>query len=156
MERYRPSDPDIQRENEPEKKVRGRPFPPGNPGRPRGAKNRTTRLIEQMIEGEAESLTRKLLDLALAGNPRSLQFALDRLLPKRNGRPVVLDLPPVKTMDDVVAAMAAVTTAVGAGDISAEEAAQLILVLEKSAKALEARDLIARMEAVETRLEKRK
>jgi hypothetical protein len=109
-----------------------------------------------MIEGEAESLTRKLLDLALAGNTRSLQFALDRSLPKRSGRPVVLDLPPVKVMDDVVAAMAAVATSVGAGDISAEEADHLILVFEKYAKVLEARDLIARLEAIETGREKRK
>src|SRR6516225_5337941 len=40
-------------------KVRGRPFQPGNPGRPPGSKNKTTRLVEQLVEGDAEKLSEK-------------------------------------------------------------------------------------------------
>ena len=68
-------------ENKADKKVRGRPFQAGNPGRPLGSKNRTTRLVEQLLDGEAEAITRKFLELALAGNPKCLQLCLDRLLP---------------------------------------------------------------------------
>ena len=43
----------------------------GNPaGRPKGARNRTTLLVEQMIEGEAEALTETAIRLAKAGDAR--------------------------------------------------------------------------------------
>src|SRR5262245_45313465 len=64
------------------KKIRGRPFQRGNPGRPRGSKNRTTRLLEELVAGEAEKLAQKAVELALAGNVKCLHFCLDRLLPR--------------------------------------------------------------------------
>jgi hypothetical protein len=40
----------------------------GNPsGRPPGSRNHATLLIESMLEGEAEQLTRKVIDLPWAG-----------------------------------------------------------------------------------------
>jgi len=54
------------------RKQRGRPFAPGtsgNPaGRPKGARNRATVAAEALLEGEAEALTRKAVELALAGD----------------------------------------------------------------------------------------
>src|SRR5690348_2496063 len=54
--------------NNANEKPRGRPFRPGesgNPaGRPRGARNRTTLAAEQLLDGEAEVLTRKAIELA--------------------------------------------------------------------------------------------
>jgi hypothetical protein len=51
----------------------GRPFEKGrfgNPGgRPRGSKKRATRAMQQLLEGEAEALTRKVVELALAAAP---------------------------------------------------------------------------------------
>ena len=38
-------------------RVRGRPFQSGNPGRPTGSKNKTTRILEQLVEGEGETIT---------------------------------------------------------------------------------------------------
>jgi hypothetical protein len=46
--------------NELPKKPRGRPFAPGNPGKPRGSKNKTTRMLEQLLEGQAEQFVEKL------------------------------------------------------------------------------------------------
>src|SRR5262249_11721540 len=94
------------------KKSRGRPFQRGNPGRPRGSKNRTTRLLEELVAREGKKLVQKTVDLALAGNVRCLQFCLDRLMPPRAGRPLDVTLPAVKDAHDVVTAMAAITTAV--------------------------------------------
>src|SRR5512146_3155921 len=88
------------------KKVRGRPFQPGNPGRPAGSKNRTTLMLVQMVTDEAEKVTRKFIEMALAGNTKCMQMYMDRLLPKRNGRPVDFSLPPVNNAKDAVAAMA--------------------------------------------------
>jgi hypothetical protein len=134
------------------KKSRGRPFQPGNPGCPRGAKNRTTRMAEQLVGDEAEQLTRKGIELAFGGNATCMKFFLDRILPRRNGRPVDFLLPPVTNAHDAVKATAAITTAVNNGDLTAEEAGQLVTVLEVHIKALEVRDVVARLEAVEARL----
>ena len=48
-------------------KDRGRPFKQGNPGRPPGSKNKTTQVLEQLAEGQAEQLLRKVIEQALAG-----------------------------------------------------------------------------------------
>jgi hypothetical protein len=53
--------------------ARGRPFVrghSGNPaGRPAGARNRKTLAASLLLDGEAEALTRKAVELALAGDP---------------------------------------------------------------------------------------
>ena len=134
------------------KKIRGRPFQPGNPGRPRGAKNHTTRLVEQLVADEAEKLGRKAVGLALAGNVACIKMLLDRLLPKRNGRPVDFSLPAVNSANDLVTAMAAITTAVNEGCLTTEEAGQLVNILNSYAKILETHDLAARLEALEARI----
>jgi hypothetical protein len=63
--------------------VRGRPFRPGqsgNPaGRPKGARNRATLLTEALLEGEAEDIGKKLIELAKQGEWRALKACLDRL-----------------------------------------------------------------------------
>jgi hypothetical protein len=139
---------------QPKKRIRGRPFQPGNCGRPRGAKNRTTRLIEELVGNEAENLTRKAIQRALTGDVRCLQFLLERLLPKRNGRPIDLSITAVNSAHDVVNAMATVTTGVSDGTLTADEAAQLANFLSSYVKILETHDLAARLEALETQMRK--
>jgi hypothetical protein len=64
------------------KRVRGRPFAKGhsgNPGgRPRGSINRSTRAAQLLLDGEATALSRKAVELALAGDPTALRLCLDR------------------------------------------------------------------------------
>ena len=66
-------------------KQRGRPFKPGqsgNPlGRPKGARNRATIAAEALLDGEAEALTRKAIELALDGDTTALRLCLERLMP---------------------------------------------------------------------------
>jgi hypothetical protein len=61
---------------------RGRPFEPGmsgNPnGRPKGSRNKTTMAMEILLDGEAELLTRKAVEKALAGDPLALRLGLGR------------------------------------------------------------------------------
>jgi hypothetical protein len=75
------------------------PLRSGNPaGRPRGARNRATIAAEALLEGEAEALTRKAIELAMAGDPTALRLCLERLVPPRKGRAVAFDLP---ALDDL-------------------------------------------------------
>jgi hypothetical protein len=63
----------------------------GNPGgRPPGSRNRATLLMETLLEGEAEQLTRKAIELALAGDLNALRLCLDRLLPPSKDRLISL------------------------------------------------------------------
>jgi hypothetical protein len=154
VQRYQPKVLQLSKAEAAPKKMRGRPFQRGNPGRPRGSKNRTTRLLEELVAGEGEKLAQKTVELALAGNVKCLQFCLDRLLPRRAGRPLDFTLPAVKEARDVVAAMAAITTAVNDGSLTAEEAGQLVHVLNGYAKALETYDFATRIAALESQMKK--
>lgn len=84
----------------------GRRFERGNPGRPKGTRNKATLAAEALLEGEAEALTRKAIELALAGDGAALRLCLERIVPVRRGRAVALDLPPVRTAADLTAAQA--------------------------------------------------
>jgi hypothetical protein len=61
---------------------RGRPFEPGqsgNPkGRPKGARNNATILAEALLDGEANAITRKLIETPLRGDTTALRLCLDR------------------------------------------------------------------------------
>ena len=54
-------------------------FAPGNPGRPKGSRHKTTRAIEALLDGEGEALSRKAVDLALKGDTTALRLCLDRI-----------------------------------------------------------------------------
>ena len=77
--------------------TRGRPFEPGNSGRPKGARNRATLAAEALLDGEAEALTRKAIELALAGGPIALRLCLDRILSPRRERPTTFALPELRS-----------------------------------------------------------
>ena len=143
-----------QREAEMTKKIRGRPFQRGNPGRPRGSKNKMTRLLEELLTGEGEKLAQKAVELALAGNVKCLHFCLDRLMPRRTGRPLDFTLPAINEARDIAAAIAATTTAVNDGNLTAEEAGQLMQILNGYAKALETYDFATRIAALESQTKK--
>ena len=61
--------------------TRGRRFQKGNPGRPKGSQNRTTRMIEALLEGEAEAIGRKCIEKAKAGDPVALRRRWSELHP---------------------------------------------------------------------------
>jgi Family of unknown function (DUF5681) len=73
------------------------PFQPGlsgNPaGKPKGTRNKTTLAVEAPLDGEAETLTRKAIELAKAGDLAALRVCLDRIAPPRKDRPVLFELP---------------------------------------------------------------
>ena len=115
-------------------KHRGRPFHPGrsgNPaGRPKGARNRATLAAEALLDGEAEALTRKAIELALAGDATALRLCMERVLPPRKDRPLALALPSVRSAGDAGKAMSAVLAAVAEGLITVCEAGAIVDLIE--------------------------
>ena len=136
-------------------RTRGRPFAKGksgNPlGRPQGARNQTTLALEALLDGEAENITRKVIELALAGDTTTLRLCLDRLLPPRRERPVQFNLPPLQSAADAPGAVAAITAAVAAGDIMPGEAAELAKLVDTFVRAIEVHEFDLRLRALENK-----
>jgi hypothetical protein len=107
-------------------------------------------MLEELFEGEAEDLARTMLELAKAGNPRCLEYCLDRLLPERRGEPINLELPKINGVHDVAAAKAVVIRAVSNGTVTPEQASQVFCLLDSYAEAIAASDVAVRLERVES------
>jgi hypothetical protein len=124
----------------------------GNPrGKPKGARHRTTLAAEALLDGEAETITRKVIELALAGDTVALRLCLDRILPPRRERPVQFKLPSLRAPADAAVAMSKIAGAITASQITPGEAAELAKFIEAYAKALEAGEFDLRLRAVEAR-----
>jgi hypothetical protein len=125
--------------------TRGRPFEPGNPGRPKGSRNKATLAMEALLDGEHDALTRKAIDLAKAGDIAALRLCLERLLPPRKDRPVAFEFPQIDSVEDAPKAMAAIASAVADGALTPIEAAELSKVVEGYTRAVETADISARL-----------
>ena len=108
---------------------RGRPFEKGrsgNPaGRPPGRGKRATQAMQLLLDGEAQALTRKAVELALDGNTMALRMCLDRIGPPHRERAVPITLPPVRDAADLAGTMTAIIAAAGEGTISPDEGGRL-------------------------------
>ena len=111
----------------------------GNPaGRPKGARGRATILAEELFEGESGAIIRAAIDMAKGGDPSALRACLDRIAPRPKDRAVAFDLPPMHSAADAAAALAAITAAVAAGDLTPSEAGELFKLVDGYARMLEA------------------
>jgi hypothetical protein len=125
----------------------------GNPsGRPAGSRNKSTQALQQMLEGEAELITRKAIDLALAGDLTAIRLCMERLLPPPKDRPVEIDLPPVQTVGQVSAALATVSRAISEGQITPGEGEILANILAVQKDVIASTELERRLETLEERI----
>jgi len=129
------------------------PFEPGKSGNPagklKGTRNKTTLAVEALLDGEAETITRKAIELAKDGDLAALRLCLDRIAPPRKDRPVLFELPPVSSAADAANAAAALLEAVAVGDLTPSEAGELGKLVEAYVKALEATDFAERLTNLE-------
>jgi Family of unknown function (DUF5681) len=122
----------------------------GNPaGRPKGARNQTTRAALALLEGEAEALTRKAVNLALEGDTTALRLCLERIAPPCRERSLHLSLPRLETSGDLLSAHAVILAHVANGDITITEASALSVLLERQARLLEVHDFEQRLARLE-------
>jgi hypothetical protein len=132
---------------------RGRPFAPGlsgNPrGRPRGARNKATMVAEALLDGEAEAITRKVIEKALEGDATALRLCLERLLPPRRDRPVAFELPAIETAGDALKASSSILAACADGALSPGEAAEIMDLLSTHLRTVEVTEIEARLSSLE-------
>jgi len=124
----------------------------GNPaGRPQGSRNKATLAMEALMDGQAETITQKAIDLALEGDTTALRLCLERILPPRKSRPVNITLPEVKTAEGVAEAQSVVVQAVADGELTPEEGSIITGNLEARRKAIETVDHESRISALESK-----
>lgn len=108
-------------------------------------------IAEQLLNGEAETITRKAIELAKQGDLTALRLCLERIVPPRRERPVNFTLPEINSVHRATKAMAAITTAVANGELTPTEAAELSRVIEGYVKAVEATEIERRLRLLEER-----
>ena len=129
---------------------RFKPGQSGNPaGRRPGSRNRATLAAEALLEGEAEELTRKAIELAKGGDTTALKMCLDRIAPARKDAPVTLDLPALTGPEAALAGVARAIEAAAAGEVTPSEAGALVALLESYRRAYETNEIEKRLAALE-------
>ncbi|KQQ44618.1 hypothetical protein ASF58_20825 [Methylobacterium sp. Leaf125] len=133
-----------------DKKPGFQPGQSGNPaGRPKGARSKAMQALDAILDGEAEAITRKVIELAKEGDTQALRMCLDRLVPPLKDRPVTFELPPIETTADLTRETNAMLQAVAAGELTPSEAADIGKTVDAHVRAIEAVDLHQRLLRIE-------
>lgn len=135
------------------KKVRGKPFAKGISGNPegkrKGTRNTATLVAESLLDGESESLTKKLIEMANEGNMAAMRLAIERVLPPRRERPLQFELPPLKTAADAMTALDRIVSGVANGGLNESEASTLVSLVHTFLEALGQVENKSRLAALE-------
>jgi Family of unknown function (DUF5681) len=109
----------------------------GNPaGRPVGSRNRFTREMDDALELKGLPLIEAIVAHAHAANPAAMRLCLDRLVPVGKNRAATIELPPVETPDYTGAALTEIHRALGASEISTDEATRLVGFVDRTTRVL--------------------
>ena len=118
----------------------------GNPaGRPRGSRNKKTLVLEALLDDESETLMRRVIGLAKMGDDVAMRLVFARMLPPRRDRPVPLELPRIESEADARRASGDVIAALGSGEITPQEAEQLLRVIAGAAMVMQSSGMSERM-----------
>ena len=123
----------------------------GNPkGKPTGARNKATQAALALLDGEAEALSRKAVELALEGDTGALRLCLERIVPPIKEHALSgLELPEINEPSNVLEAIAEVGRRLATGDLLPSQAAALLNVFEHHRRHFETTDLEERIRQLE-------
>lgn len=134
-------------------KPRGKPFAKGvsgNPaGRPQGSRNRSTALRDLISDDQSEAILNTMIKAAMDGNLTAARYLLDRVAPASHSQSIMIDLPPIETVEAGAQAIDATLKAVGQGDITLNEAKEIIELIKDRIKLIETVDFEQRLLKVE-------
>uniref|UniRef100_I2PZY3 DUF5681 domain-containing protein n=1 Tax=Desulfovibrio sp. U5L TaxID=596152 RepID=I2PZY3_9BACT len=143
-----------------QQKQRGRPFKPGESGNPKGrtpgTRCKATMAAQALLDGEAETLTRKAVELALEGDLVALRLCMERIVPPRKDSPVKVNFPVLRTASDLPKAMSVILAAVSAGEVTPSEAQALGGLVEAFRKSLDLAELELLISALEESTKEKK
>lgn len=126
-------------------------------GKPKGARNKTTRAAMALLSNEGEEITRKAIELAKGGDTTALRLCLERIAPPiREAAIEGLSLPPITGAADLPAVLATLLQAVGDGTVTPGEAERLAKLIGEFGRSIELADFEARLASLEKILEVQK
>ncbi|MCC8955282.1 hypothetical protein H8B02_18110 [Bradyrhizobium sp. Pear77] len=108
-------------------------------------------MAEALLSQDIESVIGKVVSKAKRGDMQAARLILDRIMPPSRGGAVRFPLPKLETPADVVSALATVTKAMAAGQLSPAEAVEVAGVVEMQRRAIETQELETRLHALEGR-----
>jgi len=130
-------------------KTRGKPFAPGNPGRPKGARNRATLTLEKLMDGSVEDVAKAVITAAKSGDTSAARLVLERIMPARKDSPVMLALPDMKDAAGLLEAGNRVLEAMAGGELTPAEADAVFALIERQRRIVETVEIERRLSALE-------
>lgn len=133
-----------------------KPGQSGNPnGRPKGARHKISLLAEKLMSDDVEGVVQTVVNAAKSGDMTAARLILERVSPPRKDAPILIDLPQVKSLDDVAGALAVVIDAVSTGCISPSEGANISGLIREFSSAVEIQAIEKRLANLEALQEKK-
>jgi hypothetical protein len=126
-------------------------FGAGNPGKPRGARNRVSAAAEAIIDDSIGDVTKKCVELAKEGNTACILAVLKLRIPALKERSVQqpIALPPLATPQDALKALRTIASAVARAEIDGDHARSLVATIEALLKTFQVVDYDERLRALE-------
>jgi len=94
-------------------------------------------LTDAMLEGSAEEIMQRVLELARNGDKAILVKCFERLVPRPRERPVSIQMPPVNSAADRANAVQAIIAQAAAGEIALSEAERFVRLIDIQIEAIE-------------------
>jgi hypothetical protein len=107
-----------------------------------------TQALEGLIDGQAEALGAKAVEMALNGDASMLRALLSTLVPSRRDRTVEFELPKIETAGNARKATSAVLAACAAGELSPNEASEIMGLISTHVQTIEVAELEDRIAAL--------
>ena len=122
----------------------------GNPaGRPKGSLNKATLASLAILEGEAEAITRKAIELATSGDIQAIRLCMERLVPRPKEVPLSVHIPPVRSPVEATHTISQLIEKLASGELLPSEVESICRVLEQYRKQYETNELEERLQKLE-------
>ncbi len=112
-------------------------FKPGNSGnpngRPKGVLSKRAQLVK-LLEPRASELIEKMIELALEGDVHALRLCIERLIPKSQRDPIMVELPDEINTENAATLKKDILGAVFEGSLAIYDAERLIELIDIHAK----------------------
>ena len=123
----------------------------GNPlGRQKGSKNAATIIAENLLQGSAEDVTNKAVELALAGDTTAIKIILDRITPPMKEQKIELSLPQIQTSSDLILLQAHIIQNVAEGKLTPTQGQIMTNMALKLRESFEVEKLESRIKELES------
>ena len=131
---------------------RGRPFAAGNTagrGRPKGSRNKANSVGQDLLDQYTPQLVAYCIRRALKDGDRSaMRICMDRISPAR-GASIRMNLPRIRTAQDLDKAAEKVTQGIGRGGLTPAEGEKMMNIFEIRSRIIEKAHWESRLEKLE-------